>query len=56
MPFFLILFDFYLISMIFFLKIAKRGEYLPAGADMASGEAGEPTRDAWDHRAGATRL
>ena len=47
------LFDF-LIEFLF--KNYKKGEYLPAGADVASGEAGELTRGAWDHRADATQL
>ena len=39
----------------YLVKSQKRG-YLPAGADVESGEAGEPTRGARDHRADATRL
>ena len=50
---FWLLFDFFI--NIFFTKIAKKGNFLPAGADMASGSSGELTRDAWDHRTGATR-
>ena len=38
-----------------FNKIVKGG-YLPVGADVASGEAGEPTRGVLDHRADATWL
>ena len=49
--------DFYLLFKLNFLfKNRKKGEYLPAGADVASGEAGELTRGARDHRADATRL
>ena len=56
MPFF----DFYLILYlifinIFFTKIAKKGNFFPTGADVASGSSGELTRDARDHRTGATR-
>ena len=40
----------------FLFKNRKKGGYLPTGADMASGEAGEPTRGARDHRADATQL
>ena len=49
--------DFYLILKLnfYFKKIAKRG-YLPAGADVVSGEGGELTCGARDHRADATRL
>ena len=43
---------FYLIEFLF--KNRKNGGYLPAGADVASGEAGEPTRGARAHRADAT--
>ena len=40
----------------FYLKKSQKGGFLPAGADVASGEGGELTRGARDHRADATRL
>ena len=55
MPFFLILSDFYLISMNFlYLKIAKKGGKLTAGDDVASGPRRQLTWRAEPPR-GATR-
>ena len=52
-------FDFYLIFInIFFTKIAKKGNFLPTGADVASGSSGELTRGAeatWQSRGWPTR-
>ena len=48
---------FYLIFKLnFYLKKSQKRGYLRAGADVASGEGSELTRDARDHRADATRL
>ena len=52
--------DFYLIFKLIFkcfslLKSRKKGIYLPADADLASGPGGELTRGARDHCTGATR-
>ena len=48
--------DFYIILNSFFLiKTAKKGNYLPADADVASGPGGELTHGARDHRTDAMR-
>ena len=52
MPFSDFLFDFYLH---FFTKIAKKGNYLPADADVASGLSGKLTLGARDHHTDAMR-
>ena len=54
MPFFLILTDFYLISMNLLFKKSQKGGSIYL--QVASGEAGELTRGARDHHADATRL
>ena len=48
---------FYLIFKLnFYFKQSQKRGYLPAGADVASGEGSELTRGARDHCADATRL
>ena len=56
MHFFYFYLIFYLIFInIFFTKIAKKGNFLPAGADVVSGSSDELTRGAQDHRTGVTQ-